>query len=154
MDKRLDRMSPPDQPHDEEAYDKEEEARKLREFRDRLAKHEANLARQGISFYDIDPELHHLFGDLFVCPLCRQKPLNFFEARFDPENPDVLFIMFCKRCDAEVQYSIIRDTIEEVKVDLLKARAFATTSDSQYKAVVPRRLGMTHGIRSRPTTPR
>ena len=84
------------------------------------------------------PELKELFEGLFACPICRHRPLKLFEARFDPDVPDVLFIAFCKRCDAEVQYDIMRDTIEQVKEDLLKARTFATASDSRYKAIVPR----------------
>lgn len=80
------------------------------------------------------PQLKELFEGLFVCPLCRQKRLKLFEARFDPEAPDVLFIMFCHRCDAEIQYSITRDTIEEVKEDLVEARMSATALNSQYKA--------------------
>ena len=83
------------------------------------------------------PELKELFEGLFACPLCRHKPLKLFEAHFDPDVPDVLFIMFCKRCDAEVQYDMMRDTIEQVKEDLLKARKFATASDSRYKAIAP-----------------
>jgi hypothetical protein len=81
------------------------------------------------------PELKELFEGLFAWPLCSHEPLGLFEARFDPGAPDVLFIMFCKRCDAEVQYDIMRDTIEQVKEDLLKARTFATASDSRYKAI-------------------
>ena len=83
------------------------------------------------------PELKELFEGSFSCPHCRHKPLKLFEAHFDPDVPDVLFIMFCKRCDAEVQYDMMRDTIEQVKEDLLKARTSATASDSRYKAIAP-----------------
>jgi hypothetical protein len=84
------------------------------------------------------PELNELFEGSFSCPHCRHTPLKLFEAHFDPDVPEVLFIMFCRRCDAEVQYAMIRETIEQVKEDLLKARTYATAADSRYKAIAPR----------------
>jgi hypothetical protein len=86
----------------------------------------------------VDPELVDLFEDVFACPLCGHKPLKFFEAYFEPSVPDVLFIMFCRRCQAEVQYSMSGDTIEETKEDLLKARVMAALRFSQFKAVTRR----------------
>lgn len=94
------------------------------------------------------PELKELFEGLFACPLCRHRPLKLFEARFDPDVPDVLFILFCKRCDAEVQYDVMRNTIEQVKQDLLKAGTFATASDSRYKAIAPRGHKSRQSLRS------
>ena len=74
---------------------------------------------------EIDPGLYRRFKDLFACPLCRHQPLKFFEAYFEPDVPDVLFIMFCRGCGAEVQYSIMEDTLEKTKEELLKARMVA-----------------------------
>jgi hypothetical protein len=72
--------------------------------------------------------------DFFSCPLCRDKPLKLFDIEHEQGVPDVLFIFFCSKCDAEVQYSIMRDTMEEVKETLMRARMRATALDSQYKA--------------------
>ena len=77
-----------------------------------------------------DGERFDIF-ELFARPLCRDRPLKLFEIQTsdEPEETgDVVFIFFCKKCDAEVQYSFLLDTLEEVKETIRKAvaRAIAT----------------------------
>lgn len=75
-----------------------------------------------------DGERFDIF-DLFACPLCRNRPLKLFEIQEDEhQTGDVVFIFFCKKCDAEVQYSFLLDTREEVRETMRKAAARALST--------------------------
>ncbi len=79
-----------------------------------------------------DGERFDIF-ELFACPLCRDRPLKLSEIQ-TPDEPketgNVVFIFFCKKCDAEVQYSFLLDAPEELRETMWKAVARASSTQA------------------------
>ena len=74
-------------------------------------------------------ELHRLFKDLFICPLCRNNTVQIIRAYYD-ECPFGVFELSCEKCNGSIEYYVSDEipTIKKTREKLLKLHKTALKS--------------------------